>query len=165
MIHRINDWLGELLYNHPFLFFLLFAGVALILIASFLLAVEIINPVPSCEITENGIHYEFKEDKRFYPWEEIRHAKLLPHRLLGRDFEKIFALKYSFDLSGPVCNLEYDGRSDLEEIKRVERLIEENGINLEVVPLTEADLKNMRYYYSFDDKHEEMEYVIRLFSR
>lgn len=165
MIHRINYWLGELLYKHPFLFILLYAVITLILIAAFILSVHLVNPVPSCEIIEKGIHYEFKGDERFYPWEKIRHVKLMPHRLPGRDFEKVFALKYTFDLSGPVCNLEYDTRSDMEEIKKVERLIEENGLILEVVPLREEDLKNMRYYYNFDGKHEEMEYVIRLFSR
>jgi hypothetical protein len=161
MIARLNDWLGQLLYRRPAFFFLLCVAIALILIASFLLAVEILNPSPSCEITERGVHYEFKGDERFYPWQEIRSAKLLPHRIPGRDIEEIFALKYVFDLSGPVCELRFDGRYDLEEIQRVERLVEKNGIELEVVPLTKADLQNMRRYYS----PEKMEKVIQLFDR
>jgi len=43
----------------------------------------------------------------------------------------------------------------------VERLVEENGMNLQVVPLTEEDLTSIRQSYSSD----EAEYVIGLFSR
>lgn len=152
MVDRLNDWLGRLLDHHPVFFFMFCVGIALLIIASFFLFVELVNPSTYCELTDEGIYYERKES-RLYSWEEMDHVKLLPGRIQHR-----FGLYDSFDLSGPECEFRF---YDVDEIKTVERLIEENGINLQVVPLTEEDIASLRQSYS----SEEMEYVIALFSR
>jgi|GEM_PF-5469767 len=103
-------------------------------------------------MTDEGIYYEHK-GSRLYSWEEIDHVKLVPGRIRDR-----FGLFYSFSLSGNECEF---GFYDIDEIKTVERLVEENGMNLQVVSLTEEDLTSIRQSYSSD----EAEYVIGLFSR
>lgn len=154
MIDRLNNRLADFLYYHPFFFFMFPAGIVLIFVASCLLVVEIFDPSPSCEFTQKGVYYEFKGNGKFYSWAEIDHGTLRPSR-----YRRSFALKYSFDLSGPVCELKF---YDVDDMKTMERIVEENGIHLEIVPLTEEDLKKIRYSYLSNEKEE---YVIGLFSR
>ena len=127
-------------------------GLPLFIIVLLYLAIETTNPSPYCELTDEGIYYDHK-GSRLYSWEEIDHVKLLPCRIRDR-----FGLYYSFDLSGPECEFRF---YDIDEIKTVERLVEENGMNLQVVSLTEEDLTSIRQSYPSD----EAEYVIGLFSR
>jgi len=153
MVDRLNDWLGQWLDRHPNFFFMFWgAGLPVFILTLILLAIETTNPSPYCELTDEGIYYEHK-GSRLYSWEEIDHVKLVPGRIRDR-----FGLFYSFSLSGNECEFRF---YDIDEIKTVERLVEENGMNLQVVSLTEEDLTSIRQSYSSD----EAEYVIGLFSR
>lgn len=152
MISRLNDRFRQWKDRHPFLNFMFWWAGLHFIVVLFFLAVETTNSSPYCELTDDGIYHE-QESSKLYSWEEIDHVKLFPGRIRDR-----FGLYYSFDLSGPKCEFRF---YDIDEIKTVESLIEENGINLQVASLTEEDLTSIEQSYSSD----EMDYVVELFSR